>query len=547
MIPMPPGQTALVWQDEADGALVGGARMGRRAMLVSSATGTGKGTLVAGLFARAMRKGSRPVAITHTDLLVADILRRVLLLGDVPGLVKAESKDWSRGGVVCSRQTLLNCLDELVRYAPRVVFYDEAHLALDAQILLRATLPGALWIGVTATPFRSAGKGETEGLGDVYEAVVYEHSITKAISVGDLCRVEGRRLLLDVDLSGCDLKDDAAVSERVNVDAVNEKIAADYHKNHAGVPAVYFCADIAHAQGLAAAFGPRAAWVSGDDPERAEKIGRHRAGDLDVLCNRDLLVFGYDDPRIAVVGIAAPTQSVVRYAQMIGRGTRKGKEKCTIVDCVGTTETLKFVTFADLAKAEKKAEKREAKARDAEAKERMETAGGKVEGQRSYEVFIFGDEAGRRLGATWYHYQRSYVCAAKKLGTSRRVLGVVERDGPEWAAFVCSTPEGAPPRPYTPWVKGETRTVLDSQEEVSQLGAFATLDLAAAAVLRFMGDLRPVALPEEWSQRPATPKMIEGLRKWGVKNREGLTMAESHSMLDAVLATRKVREWQRSG
>lgn len=533
---MPPGQTPLVWQAEADEALLAGARRGMRSMLVSSATGTGKGTLLAGLFARAMRKGSRPVVVTHTDELVSDILKRVRRLDHDPGLVKAQAKDWTRSGVVASRQTLLNCMDSLVAYAPRVVFYDEAHIALDAQIALRRVVPNATWIGVTATPFRSAPKGETEGLGDVYEGVVYEHPITKAIAVGDLCRVEARRLQLDVDLTGCDLADDASVSERLNVREVNDVIAADYHAHHAGTPAIYFCADIAHAKGLAAAMGPRAEWISGDDPERESKLARHRAGEFDVLCNRDLLVFGYDDSRIAVVGMAAPTQSLVRYLQMIGRGTRKGKPKCTVVDCVGSTETLRVVTFADLAKAEKKAEKKALKAKDAEAKERTLTVGADILGQRTYEVFLFGDEATRRLGVAWYAHQRSYTCA----GEGGR-LGLVERNGPEWEAFVVTRDPNPPPR--VPWVKGETRTVIDPGDVIESCGRHATLDLAAAAVVRSLGT--PKVLPEDWSQRPATQRMMDGLRRWGMRKVEGLTMAESHSMLDAILVTRKVREWQR--
>lgn len=535
-LPVPHGKTPLAWQVECDAALSAAAREGRRSILASAATGLGKGTLVAGLFARAMRKGSRPVVVTHTTKLVEDLLTRVRDLGDDPGLVQAESKDWSRAGVVASRQTLINCKAELAAYAPRVVFYDEAHLALDAQIALRSVVPSSLWIGVTATPVRSAGKGETEGLGDVYEAMVYERSITTAIAAGELCRVEARRLLLDVDLSGCDLTDDAKVSERMNVDALNAAIAKDYHAHHAGVPAIYFCADIAHAQGLAAAMGPRAAWTSGDDPEQTRKLDAHRRGDLDVLCNRDLLVFGYDDPRIAVVGIAAPTQSVVRYTQMIGRGTRRGKEKCTVVDCVGTTETLRVVTFADLAKAEKKAAAREAKRRDAEAKERMETVGGEVLGQRSYEVFLFGDEATRRLGLAWYNYQRSYTCAG-----AGGVLGLVERNGPEWAAFVVVRDPNPPPR--QPWVQGETRTVIDPGDVIEPLGRHATLDLAAAAVVRQIGT--PKMLPDDWDTRPATARMMGALRSWGVRKTGGLTMAESHKMLDAILVTRKVREWTR--
>lgn len=548
--PLPPGQLPRVWQPEALAAFRLAAQAKRSRVIASVATGAGKGSIIAAMSILSERKGRPSVIATWRDGLVGDLHARVLAAGGHAGRVQADHNDWSQPIVVASVQTLCRRLDELRRFNPVVLHADEGHHWTSPTS--RAVLDAHRWglvAGWTATPFRSAGKGEIEGLGDTYEACIYEYPITRAIADGVLVPIEARRLLLHVDLSGVDAGDDETIASRFDVDEINATIAADYHDHHAGVPAVYFCANIAHAVHLADALGPRAAAVWGDDPEREAKLADYEAGRLDILCCRDLLTEGWDSPRTTVIGLACPTASVIRYVQTVGRGTRlhPGKTRCYVIDCVGTTETIRYVTWADVSKAEAKAEKKEATRRDMDAKARAEMVGGEVVGQRSYEVFIFGDDAARRLGATWYKYQRSYVAAATRPGTSLRILGVVDRDGPEWAAFVAHTPEGAPPRPYTPWVKGETRTVIDPLEWVGQLGAFPTLDLAAAAVLAHMEEsgVRAVATPEEWKHRPATDKMIEGLRKWGVKNREGLTMAESHAMLDAILVTRKVREWQR--
>lgn len=86
-----------------------------------------------------------------------------------------------------------------------------------------------------------------------------------------------------------------------------------------------FCVDIAHAQSLNQAFieaGVKSAAVWGNDPERADKFSQHASGELEVLLNCSVAVEGYDDPSIECVLLARPTESVVLYPQMVGRGLR---------------------------------------------------------------------------------------------------------------------------------------------------------------------------------------------------------------------------------
>lgn len=542
MLPVREGRTPRQWQLDALAAAMQAFREKRRTILLSAPTGTGKGDLLSGISVLSQRKGNRCILVSHTDELVLDLFDRVKLAGGDAGLVKAAAKDFTHPITVASRQTLQNCIDQAQAYNPALLLYDEAHIALDFQTALRRAL-SCRWLAATATPFRSAGRGETEGLGAVYEAVVYERSILDAIKAGDLCQVKAERVLLDIDLTSADLDNPDDVAARYDTDATNAAIAAHYWANRPGVPALYFCAAIAHAQHLATAFGPRAAAVWGDDPDRAEKIRAHRAGELDVLCNRDVLTVGYDDPRIAVIGLAYPMASVVRYMQIIGRGTRAGKPFCQVYDYVGTTETVQFVTWADISKAEKKALQREAKRKDAEAKERAETMGANLTGQSAYEVFLFGDEA-ERLGIGWYKHGKSFTCGARSFSSTLRVGLLVERDGPEWAAYVAVRSAGAPPRP--PWVQGEKRSALDPGETIRCAGRFATLDLAAASVAPTFAahNLRPTDPMATWKNEPATPKQIEGLRRWNIK-RPDLSRGEAGQLLDATPMVRKVREFQR--
>jgi len=56
--------------------------------------------------------------------------------------------------------------------------------------------------------------------------------------------------------------------------------------------------------------------------QRIEKIEQFRRGELQVLCNTDILTTGFDVPDIDCVIMARPAKSTVLYTQMIGRGMR---------------------------------------------------------------------------------------------------------------------------------------------------------------------------------------------------------------------------------
>jgi hypothetical protein len=65
--------------------------------------------------------------------------------------------------------------------------------------------------------------------------------------------------------------------------------------------------------------------------ERRDVLARFRAGALDVVTNCHVLTEGFDEPRVDCILMARPTRSLLLYAQMVGRGTRKAKEKADLV------------------------------------------------------------------------------------------------------------------------------------------------------------------------------------------------------------------------
>lgn len=104
---------------------------------------------------------------------------------------------------------------------------------------------------------------------------------------------------------------------------------------------LFFACSVKHSQFITALliyFGYAAAHVDGstDSPRRAEVIDDFKKGRIQVLSNFGVLSTGFDAPNTDVVFIARPTNSVVLYAQMIGRGLRGpaigGTASCKLID-----------------------------------------------------------------------------------------------------------------------------------------------------------------------------------------------------------------------
>ena len=72
---------------------------------------------------------------------------------------------------------------------------------------------------------------------------------------------------------------------------------------------------------------------------RVNAIEQFRSGDLEVLCNFDVLTTGFDAPNIDCVFVGRPVKSTLLYTQMIGRGMRGTKS--------GGTENMLLVDVDD--------------------------------------------------------------------------------------------------------------------------------------------------------------------------------------------------------
>ena len=223
--------------------------------------------------------------------------------------------------------------------------------------LMTPTEKSPLLLGVTATPNRSDGAG----LSKVYDDIVFNMGMLPMIRDGWLAdlrgvKVDGGACLDEVKIQRGDFVV-GQLSETVNTPERNGTIVKEWFVHARDKQTIAFTVDIAHAQDLAAAYraaGVRAQAVWGDDPQRAEKLEKHRKGEITVLTNCAVLTEGYDDWRVACIVMARPTKSQLVYVQCSGRGTRipdgvsnlidhktagiaVAKDNCLIIDVVDSS------------------------------------------------------------------------------------------------------------------------------------------------------------------------------------------------------------------
>jgi superfamily II DNA or RNA helicase len=336
-------------------------KAGKRRLLVSLPTGTGK-TVVFAQFPSFFQVKKRMLVLAHREELLeqaAEKLRRANP-GISVGVEQAQRRAGEAQVVVASVATLrgarLQALDPEQFY---LVVVDEAHHAVAAtyrRILehLGAFAPETrkLVVGFTATPRR----GDGGSLGEVFEEVTFARGLEPMIASGFLSPVVGWRVHTGLSLDGVKVQRgdfvEAQLARAVNLPARNRLVARAYAEHAPGRRAVVFAADVAHAQDLAVAFreqGVRseAVWGAMGREARLAALRRFRAGETPVLTNCNLLTEGFDEPEVACVILARPTQSLLLYTQMVGRGTRlaPGKADLVVVDVADNSRKHSLATL----------------------------------------------------------------------------------------------------------------------------------------------------------------------------------------------------------
>lgn len=141
-----------------------------------------------------------------------------------------------------------------------------------------------------------------------------------------------------------------------NLEILNELIQQlKTHKK-----AIFFGCSVDHSKFICSmlnCLGIKASHVDGstDRGARQSMLSEFKNGDLQILCNFGILSTGFDAPQTDLVFISRPTQSIVLYSQMIGRGLRGpavgGTANCTIItvrdNIIGLPNDSNIFTYFD--------------------------------------------------------------------------------------------------------------------------------------------------------------------------------------------------------
>lgn len=308
------------------------AKQSERRVLIVSPTGSGKTVTAAEMIQNAIAKGTECLFLAHRTELIGQTSEKLDALGIDHGIIQSDNprrKEWLKIQVA-SVATLVNRIKHPNKWKPnpRLIFIDEAHRARAKSYHdIIDAFPDAAVIGFTATPWRSDGKG----LGEMFYHLAVAAKPSELLRDGWLVPCDGFSFM-SPDLSKMsrsstgDFKEVEA-SQSMKGILLSGAPVQDYIKHSMGKRGIYFLPDVEQSKMQAQQFrdaGVPALHLDAyaTDSERSAALGALKSGEIKVLCNVGLYIEGLDVPSIEVVGLCAPTASVSRAMQMVGRGMR---------------------------------------------------------------------------------------------------------------------------------------------------------------------------------------------------------------------------------
>jgi DNA repair protein RadD len=316
-------------------------RHGSNAPLLVAPTGFGK-TVVFCYIASQMARAQRSVNILVHRAELIDQISRTLDSFSVSHAKISSGKPANDSLVtVSSVQTLVRQLDR--HQAPHLAIIDEAHHAVEGNTWGKIlTSWNCKRLGVTATPLRLSGEPLA-----LFDTLVQGPTPAQLIHNGFLSPF---KIFAPptVDTSGLHRRAGEYVQSEVEAAVNKPKIVGDvidhYRRLAHGKRFIAFCPSVKFAVELAAEFnraGYRTSPVDGrmSDDARRQTIDDLRSGRIDGITSCNLVEEGFDVPAIECGILLAPTLSLGRFLQQVGRCLRpnEGKDVAIIIDHVGNT------------------------------------------------------------------------------------------------------------------------------------------------------------------------------------------------------------------
>ena len=321
-------------------------------VLVYAPTGFGKTVLAAKLIELIYNAGKRVIFCVHRVDLIKQTAKTFEKVG-IPFSYIASGRHYNplHRVYIASIDTLKNRKHNI---EADYVMVDEAHLSASAgwaSVTLHYKGTGAKLIGLTGTPERLDGKP----LGDLWDTMVMGPSVADLIEAGRLSRYRAFAPA-GIDLTGVRTgKGDyvnSQIDEIMSGKAVLAGAVGHWRKYAGGKRTIAFAPSVARSEQLAAEFrasGINAVALDGNTPTNDRDRAFHAFADrqLDVIVNCQLFCEGFDlsaqvdrDVTIEAVLQYAPTKSLAKHLQQLGRALRRKDYPAVLLDLVGNIGRL---------------------------------------------------------------------------------------------------------------------------------------------------------------------------------------------------------------
>jgi len=320
--------------------------IGQRRVLLVAPTGSGKTVIGGDIIANKARADARILFLAHRRELIKQASEKLHAVGIDHGIIQAGFP--TRPGEPVQVASISTLHARAVRSSRMelpeagLIVVDEAHhcpARTYRQIV--QSYPGALLLGLTATPCRGDGRG----LGDFFDVLVECPSVSELISLGYLVPTKVYAPTRP-DLTGVAVQrgdyNEKQLGERMDTQQLVGGVVEHWLRLGDRRPTVVFATGVAHSVHLRNEFraaGVLAEHVDASTPieERDEILKRIGSGAAEVICNAAVLTEGWNCPTISCLVLARPTKHMGLYRQMTGRVLRSspGKVDALILDHAG--------------------------------------------------------------------------------------------------------------------------------------------------------------------------------------------------------------------
>lgn len=314
--------------------------LNKRPMVVV-ATGGGKTVMIAQLLVECVTYTERALIIAHTEEIVKQIQGTVeTQYGVGVGVVMGKNDDTDGQIIVATRQSLSPArLSRILDYGKfRVVVVDEAHHATSENTYgkiirkIQRNSSETKFVGFTATPVKNT----------IFENV-FSWSILDGVKSGFLVPTRQVQVKTAVDISNLQTGADGDYITETLVSILECKnwveLALRAYTTFilpTNRPCLAFFPSVKMSRRFAKALqknGYSAAHIDGSTQrdERERTLSEYKNGDIQIVCNVEVLTEGFDAPNTSAILLARPTRSKTLLTQILGRGLRIA---CDKKDCL---------------------------------------------------------------------------------------------------------------------------------------------------------------------------------------------------------------------